>query len=66
MDPGVEIATKQRGCESKHSIAVLLAEWFPELALRVPAKRKLWESEPHNALLFDAVAIAVAYLTAQS
>jgi hypothetical protein len=54
---------KQRGCESKHSTAVLLAEWFPELALRVPAERKLWESEPHNALLFDAVAIAVTYLT---
>jgi hypothetical protein len=54
---------KQRGCESKHSTAVLLAEWFPELALRVPEKRKLWQSEPHNAILFDAVAIAVTFLT---
>ena len=57
---------KQRGCESKHSTAVLLAEWFPELAFRVPEKRKLWQSEPHNALLFDAVAIAVTFLTGQT
>jgi hypothetical protein len=56
---------KQRGCDSKHAIATLLAEWFPELAWRLPAKRKLWQSEPHNTLLFDAVAIAVTFLTAQ-
>jgi|SRR5579872_841111 len=57
---------KQRGCRSKHTTAVLLAEWFPELAWRVPPKRKAWESEPHNALLFDAVGTAVAILTMES
>jgi hypothetical protein len=57
---------KQRGCWNKHSTAVLLAEWFPELALRVPPKRKPWQNEPHNALLFDAVAIGVTYLTSLS
>jgi hypothetical protein len=57
---------KQRGCRSKHKTAVLLAEWFPELAWRVPPKRKLWQSEPHNALLFDAVATAVTFLAAES
>lgn len=57
---------KQRGCDTKHATIALLAEWFPELTLRVPPKRKLWQSEPHNALLFDAVAIAVTYLTSLS
>ena len=57
---------KQRGCRSKDKTAALLAEWFPELAWRVPPKRKSWQSEPHNALLFDAVATAVTFLTAES
>lgn len=57
---------KQRGCRSKHKTAELLAEWFPELAWRVPPKRKLWQSEPYNTLLFDAVATAATFLTAES
>ena len=57
---------KQRGCSNKHQIGLFLAERFPELASRVPPKRKLWQSEPHNALLFDAVATAVTFLTEES
>ena len=57
---------KQRGCESKHAAATLLAEWFPELAWKVPPERKPWQSEPHNTLLFDAVAIGVTFLTTES
>jgi hypothetical protein len=53
----------QRGRRNKHVVATLLAEWFPELAWKLPPKRKLWQSEPHYATLFDAVAIAVTYLT---
>jgi hypothetical protein len=56
---------KQRGCAGKHKTAALLAEWFPELAWRLPPKRKPWQSEPHNALLFDAAAIAAVFLTAE-
>jgi len=57
---------KQRGCETKHAVATLLAERFPELAWKVPPKRKPWQSEPHNTLIFDAVAISVTFLTAES
>jgi hypothetical protein len=57
---------KQRGCRNKHQIGVLLAQWFPELAWRVPPKRKVWQSEPHNTLLFDAVASAATFLAAES
>jgi len=63
---GIRAFFKQRGCRSKDNTATLLAEWFPELAWRVPPKRKSWQSEPHNALLFDAVATAVAFITAES
>jgi hypothetical protein len=57
---------KQQGCESKHAASTLLAEWFPELAWKLPPERKPWQPEPHNTLLFDAVAIAVTFLIAQS
>lgn len=53
----------QRGHRNKHAVAIRLAGWFPELAWKVPPKRKLWQSEPHNTLLFDAVATAVTFLT---
>lgn len=52
----------ERECHNKHAVGAQLAEWYPALAWRLPPKRKLWECEPHNALLFDAVATAVAFL----
>ena len=54
-----------RGHRTKHEIASQIADWFPELAWKLPPKRKPWQSEPHNAALFDAVAIAVTFLTTQ-
>jgi hypothetical protein len=55
-----------RGRGNKHEVALLIAEWFPELAWRVPPKRRPWQSEPKVVPLFDAVATAVTFLTGES
>jgi len=47
---------------TKHAIATLLAGWFPDLAWKLPPKRRPWESERYNTVMFDAVATAVAFL----
>lgn len=47
---------------TKDEIAEMLAQRFPnELALRLPAKRRPWQSEDSRMDLFDAVALAVAF-----
>lgn len=50
------------GGATKHGIASILAEWFEELAWKLPPKRRPWQSEHYNALIFDAAATAVAFL----
>lgn len=45
----------------KYERAVKLATLFPELKPYVPRKRKIYESEPRRANLFDAVALGVAF-----
>jgi hypothetical protein len=52
----------ERGASTKHQTAVLLAEWFTDLAWKLPQKRRLWENEPDNIILFDAVANGIAFL----
>lgn len=52
-----------RHCDAtKSATAALLAEWFPDLAWKLPPKRRPWESEHYNTLVFDAAATAVAFL----
>lgn len=47
---------------TKYDIAVVLANQFSdELALRLPPKRRLWESEHKNMDMFDAVGLAMAF-----
>src|SRR6202158_4084965 len=43
---------------TKHSIATTLAGAFPELAEKVPQKRKNWESEDERIAVFDALSLA--------
>lgn len=50
------------GCASKHQIASLLAKWFEELSCKLPPKRRAWQSEAHNMLVFDAGATGIAFL----
>jgi hypothetical protein len=46
---------------TKHSITEHLTETFPELAPKMPARRKIWQSEDERMATFDALALAVTY-----
>ncbi|MFY9821960.1 MAG: hypothetical protein WAM82_11295 [Thermoanaerobaculia bacterium] len=46
---------------TKYSITKRLAETFPELAEKVPQRRKIWQSEDERVATFDALALAVTY-----
>jgi RNase H-fold protein (predicted Holliday junction resolvase) len=46
---------------TKHSIATTLAGAFPELAEKVPKKRKIWQSEDERIAVFDALSLAVTF-----
>jgi hypothetical protein len=45
---------------TKHSIAMAIAEEFPELAARVPLERKLWSPEDQQMNIFDAISFIAA------
>ena len=44
-----------------HIIEGILAETFPELAPKMPMRRKIWQSEDERIATFDALALAVTY-----
>jgi hypothetical protein len=47
---------------TKHGIAGILAERFPEeLGFRLPPKRRPWMSEDYRMAIFDAVALGLTY-----
>ena len=46
---------------TKYSITQHLAKTFPELAVKVPRRRKPWQSEDERMATFDALALAVTY-----
>ena len=46
----------------KYEEAAALAELYPELHGWVPRKRRLWDSEPRNTILFEALALACAVI----
>ena len=43
---------------SRHQVASVLADRFPELASRLPSRRRPWQSEAHRMNVFDATGIA--------
>lgn len=49
---------------TKFIIARGIAERFPELASRLPPKRKPWMSEDPRMAMFDATALALTYVLA--
>lgn len=49
---------------TKHEIAKEVARRFPELADRLPPKRKPWLPEPEAASIFDAMAFGTAAFSA--
>src|SRR5436305_11406411 len=46
---------------TKYSITKRLAETFPELAEKMPQRRKIYQSEDERIATFDALALAVTY-----
>jgi len=49
------------GAGTKYEIASALVRAFPELLVRLPPKRKPWQSEDSRMSIFDAVALGLAY-----
>ena len=47
---------------TKHQIATLVAEHFPEIGYRLPPKRKPWMPEDARFAIFDAVAFGLTFL----
>ena len=48
--------------QNKFELAAALAGQITELRPYLPSKRKPWESEPYQMRIFDAAALALAYL----
>jgi hypothetical protein len=47
---------------NKDEIASAITKQFPELAMRLPPKRKLWQSEDHRMSIFVAAGLGIAYI----
>jgi hypothetical protein len=48
--------------KTKHAIALRIAEYFPELRVRLPRIRKPWMSEDERMNIFDAAALALTFV----
>jgi Holliday junction resolvasome RuvABC endonuclease subunit len=57
----VRHAFRRYGGRNKHEIAAAIAETFPELRPKLPPKRKAYQPERYNAVIFDAVALALTH-----
>jgi Holliday junction resolvasome RuvABC endonuclease subunit len=51
----------QVGAFTKQEIAAAIADRFPVLALRLPPKRRPWQSEDNRMNLFEAAALALTF-----
>lgn len=63
----VRLATVQQyfrrhDAKTKHQVAIVVTSLLPELAWKLPHKRKPWESEHYRMSIFDAAALLIAYL----
>jgi len=46
---------------NKYQIAATIAEMYPELRRKLPPRRKTYQPERYNAVIFDAVALALTH-----
>lgn len=44
---------------NKYDEAESLVKRFPELAVRLPKRRRIWDAEPRSTLFFEALSLAV-------
>lgn len=57
--PLLDIRMKRsRDFPNKYEKAAHLATRFPEIAAWVPRSRRIWEPEPRNTILFEALSLA--------
>lgn len=49
------------GAGNKHDVAAAIAALHPELAPRLPKRRRLWESERHVMAIFAAAGFALTF-----
>jgi hypothetical protein len=52
--------------QDKHAVAIILSGRFPELAERLPPKRKPWQSEDYRMSIFDATSLGLTYIESRS
>ena len=52
----------RHGKRAKHEVASFLVWMIPGLAGYLPPKRKSWEPQHRYMMVFDAAALAVAYI----
>jgi hypothetical protein len=53
---------RRHDARTKYQIAVVVASLLPELAWKLPRKRKPWESEHYRMSIFDAAALLITHL----
>jgi Holliday junction resolvasome RuvABC endonuclease subunit len=59
----VRAALSGSSTSTKHQIATIIAERFPELVPRLPPVRKSWKSEANRMGIFDAMALALTFFS---
>jgi len=52
---------ERMGAHSKDDIAAAVVKLVPELAPRLPPRRRIWESEHHSMAIFEAAALALTH-----
>src|SRR5262249_32581423 len=57
----LRLAFLESGNQNKYQIAATVANSFPELRCKLPPKRKPYQPERYNAVVFDAVALGLAH-----
>ena len=56
----------QYGKSKKYEIASLVATSFPEIAWKLPPRRKFWNPEDWRMTIFDAAALGLVFLDSQA
>jgi len=57
----VRKAFRSFDAKSKDDVAATLAHMFPEVAYKLPQRRRVWESEHSIMPMFDAISVGVSY-----
>jgi hypothetical protein len=51
----------RKGARTKDDIAAAVTKLVPELAVRLPRRRRIWESEHYSMGIFEAAALALTH-----